>query len=634
MPISKYSLNKFIVLFAIALNSVFSQNKVTPEQWQADFSFLLDQMPKVHKNPFHNTSKADFEAFVQDLNKRSEGFGDNKWLVELTRIIAMIGDGHTLVNFFARHSTGNESKPKVESTFYPVLLYLFPEGIYAVRAGSGYENITGMRLIKIGSADIEEAVKLMQPLLPGDNEYSKKYNLPYYLVNCKLLNGLGITKSDNAAEYTFVSSNGKEEKITIKAVQAAEAAHFLFGNNSGENLPLYLKNDEKNYWFEYIPESKALYIKYKQIQPDKDESMKKFCNRIDEFINANEVNKIIIDIRNNGGGNNFTSLPLVNYLSNNPKINQKGKLFTIIGRETFSAASYFATKMELNTSTIFAGEPTGGSPNHFGDSRPVFLPNSGLQVRLSSLYWQNSFSFDKRNTTFPQIPVEITAKDYFTGKDPVLDAVLACKIEPESKVSDVSALTGKYSYSPFQVMEISADGRIFIGESNVSGVESPFLNTLILNVNDNTHFTGVSGLSFIRTGEGLILRFNGEEITLPKYSGKVKLPAELLAEGKTSEAIELFRKVKKEIPDYSEISEGILNNLGYSLLGEKKTDAAIEIFKLNVEFNPYSSNVYDSLGEAFMIAGDKESAIKNYSRSLELDPGNENAKSMIEKLKK
>jgi tetratricopeptide (TPR) repeat protein len=61
--------------------------------------------------------------------------------------------------------------------------------------------------------------------------------------------------------------------------------------------------------------------------------------------------------------------------------------------------------------------------------------------------------------------------------------------------------------------------------------------------------------------------------------------------------------------------------------------AAIEVFKMNVEMNPQSANAYDSLGEAYMKAGDDENAIKNYEKSLELNADNDNAKKMLKKLK-
>ena len=74
--------------------------------------------------------------------------------------------------------------------------------------------------------------------------------------------------------------------------------------------------------------------------------------------------------------------------------------------------------------------------------------------------------------------------------------------------------------------------------------------------------------------------------------------------------------------------------LGYFLLGKEKIDDAIKTFQLNVEQFPESSNVYDSLGEAYMNNGDKKLAIKNYKKSLKLNPDNNNATEMLKKLEK
>ena len=70
-------------------------------------------------------------------------------------------------------------------------------------------------------------------------------------------------------------------------------------------------------------------------------------------------------------------------------------------------------------------------------------------------------------------------------------------------------------------------------------------------------------------------------------------------------------------------SEDQLNQLGYYYLGEDQVDIAIVLFKINVEAFPHSSNVYDSYGEALLKKGDREGAIENYKKSVELNPGNE-----------
>lgn len=82
-----------------------------------------------------------------------------------------------------------------------------------------------------------------------------------------------------------------------------------------------------------------------------------------------------------------------------------------------------------------------------------------------------------------------------------------------------------------------------------------------------------------------------------------------------------------------DFGEGSLNALGYDLLGKDDTESAIVVFKLNVEYYPESPNVYDSLAEAYMTAGDKKLAIENYEKSLELNPKNRNAAQKLEELK-
>jgi tetratricopeptide (TPR) repeat protein len=91
-----------------------------------------------------------------------------------------------------------------------------------------------------------------------------------------------------------------------------------------------------------------------------------------------------------------------------------------------------------------------------------------------------------------------------------------------------------------------------------------------------------------------------------------------------------YRNLKKNQPGDYDFQERELNGLGYNLLGQKKIKEAIKVFQLNVEAYPESSNVYDSLGEAFMLNGEKAPAIENYEKSLKLNTNNANA---VEKLK-
>ncbi len=96
-------------------------------------------------------------------------------------------------------------------------------------------------------------------------------------------------------------------------------------------------------------------------------------------------------------------------------------------------------------------------------------------------------------------------------------------------------------------------------------------------------------------------------------------------------AAEVYAAFQKQDSTFK-LDEGSINGWGYSLLTAKHLPEAICVFKFNVSANPDSSNVYDSLAEAYMKAGDKEHSMENYRKSLEKDPANDNAKEKLKEL--
>jgi len=98
-------------------------------------------------------------------------------------------------------------------------------------------------------------------------------------------------------------------------------------------------------------------------------------------------------------------------------------------------------------------------------------------------------------------------------------------------------------------------------------------------------------------------------------------------------AVQYFHTKRKKETNIILFEESAMNALGYSFLQNGKTRDAIELFKLNTIAYPDSWNVYDSLGEAYLKDGQKELAIKNYEKALELNPDNTNAKQVLKELK-
>jgi tetratricopeptide (TPR) repeat protein len=105
-----------------------------------------------------------------------------------------------------------------------------------------------------------------------------------------------------------------------------------------------------------------------------------------------------------------------------------------------------------------------------------------------------------------------------------------------------------------------------------------------------------------------------------------------IASGGVDQAVQQYHDLKAAAPSAYNFDEGELNNLGYELIRAHKLKEAIRIFQLNIEAYPQSSNVYDSLGEAYMDDGNKPHAIANYQESLQLNPKNRGAVLMLQKL--
>jgi CubicO group peptidase (beta-lactamase class C family) len=139
------------------------------------------------------------------------------------------------------------------------------------------------------------------------------------------------------------------------------------------------------------------------------------------------------------------------------------------------------------------------------------------------------------------------------------------------------------------------------------------------------------GRALDRLSEGISNILYDQPYESPKRSIAELLLTTLVEKG-VAAAITQYRELKTGKATEYDFSEPELNTLGYQLLQMKKVPDSIEIFKLNVEAYPQGFNTYDSLGEAYMVHGDKELAIANYKKSLELNPQNTGATRAIASL--
>jgi hypothetical protein len=133
---------------------------------------------------------------------------------------------------------------------------------------------------------------------------------------------------------------------------------------------------------------------------------------------------LILDLRHNHGGDGSLLPPLLKTLQSFEIMNPQGKVFVIMGRETFSAGHNLLTEITINIDPILVGEPSGSKPNHIGESGWFQLPYSGLMGLVSTQFHQDSKPEDNRKWIVPHIPVGLASTDYFNGDDRALNTIM------------------------------------------------------------------------------------------------------------------------------------------------------------------------------------------------------------------
>lgn len=404
-------------------------SKMTREQgWRYDLGMLEREVDRkgFAYGVVRTTTKAEFHDAVTNLSARVEKLSDQQMVIEIMKLMRTLGDGHT----------GLLLPPQQPdyALALPLQFYLFKEGMFVIAADPKYKDLLGAQVLQLGGHGIDEILKSLDQVISRDNEMWPSQLAPYHLRSLPLLSALGLVSDIRKTELSLRDANGSERKVTVEADSTHPnsviwndfpAEWTTFAQTLPGSPPLYLKNAKTNYWFEYLSDSKVVYFQYNRVLNDEKEPLAAFTERLSKFINEHDVEKLVIDMRWNNGGNTFLSQPLLYSLIKNDKINQKGKLFVIIGRRTFSAAQNTTTFFERHTKAIFVGEPTGSRPNFVGEETPFVLPYSKIMVNISDLYWQSSWPMDYRSWIAPQIYTPPTFAAYRANRDPAMEAILA-----------------------------------------------------------------------------------------------------------------------------------------------------------------------------------------------------------------
>jgi hypothetical protein len=186
---------------------------------------------------------------------------------------------------------------------------------------------------------------------------------------------------------------------------------------------MYLRRLSDAYWLTTLHDGRTVYVQMNRVVNDPADSLEKFAARVLDTLLRPQTRALVVDLRNNSGGNAAVLPPLIRSLVAYRARKPTAPMYVLIGRQTFSAAQSLVNRLEEYCSPILVGEESGSKPNRFGNGVSFRLPYSGVRGEISGGYNQAATSRDARAATVPQIKVGLTVRDWLAGRDPALDSI-------------------------------------------------------------------------------------------------------------------------------------------------------------------------------------------------------------------
>jgi hypothetical protein len=381
------------------------------DQWAADLDYLAKELPARHKNLYFKISAERFQAEVAALKARIPKLSRPEFLADLARLVASVGDSHT-------------SFTVIPQKAFPLKLSWFKEGICVTDTASEYAELLDGRLESVDGHPVEDVVRAFSGIIPHDNDAQVEDFVPRFLASSEHLLGLGLIAEPDEATFMVRAPSGRRvsAKMTSVPLGAIKRVTWAAPAVDPARLPLYRRTAGSAYEYAYLADSRTLYFAYNSCRDVPGKPFAVFAGGLWDAVRTNPVERLVIDLRNNGGGDSSILDPFIAQLAADKAINRQGRLFVILGRRTFSSAILNAIDLKKKTEALFYGEPTGGKPNHYGEIQTLTLPHLGLKVSYSTKYFQ--FVEGDEPSLVPDVLVELTLEDYLALRDPVLEAIL------------------------------------------------------------------------------------------------------------------------------------------------------------------------------------------------------------------
>jgi hypothetical protein len=378
------------------------------ERWAQDLDTLARDLARLHANLFFKTPPAEFDRAVDELRRAIPTLTDEEVVVGLMRIGALPGDAHTGVSALG---WGGFRR-------YPLQVGWFDDGLLVTATTPEWARGRGARILSVDGVAAPDLLTAVAPVLPHENAAWLLATSPNVLVVPEILHAQGVVQDRARARCLVETAEAERVLLEIPAVLRSEVGTMV---DAAPGLPLYRQRPEENYWLHVDRAEGLVYVKYNRCRNGA-EAMTAFAPRVFAEVDRAAPRALVIDVRDNTGGDSSVLDPFLAGLRARGEIAGGRRLFTIIGRATFSSGLLNAITLKHDHGAILVGEPTGGKPNGYGEVRSFTLPNSGLSVGYSTRFFR--LLPDDPPWLAPDVTVTLTSADYLAGRDPVLEAIL------------------------------------------------------------------------------------------------------------------------------------------------------------------------------------------------------------------
>ena len=275
----------------------------------------------------------------------------------------------------------------------------------------------------------EEALERLTPLISPENNQRLKARSQVVLLTTPLLFAQGIVPEPSKAVLELLMPDGAARTVELPSVGVGSRGAFTSAPRRTEGyVPLAYRDPATPYTYEYLPDQATVYLAFNHSREDFPNQFVSFSDNMIADGTGKQIDRVVIDLRHNGGGALDYSEALVRYAKQSAW--SQAKYYGIIGRNTFSAGMFHAYQLQQELGAKLIGEPTGGKPWAWGYVGQFSLPYYRLNVQYSTEFYK--LTPEDRDWLAPDIQPDLKASDYFSRFDPWLAIALADGAKPGS----------------------------------------------------------------------------------------------------------------------------------------------------------------------------------------------------------